>query len=188
MPLLTARHALPHGPRRVLVAGGSGAGKTTLARRIAGVLDLPYVELDGLFQGPGWTPRPSFRAEVQCFSSGPAWVTEWQYESARPLLAARADTLVWLDLPRPVVLARAVRRTVRRRVRRERLWHGNVEPPLWRVLTDAEHVVRWAWATEPLVAPRVLTALGERPELVVVRLRRRGDVPRWLAGPLAGQV
>ncbi|HEY0558792.1 MAG TPA: AAA family ATPase [Frankiaceae bacterium] len=188
MPLLTARDALPHRPRRVLVAGGSGAGKTTLARRIVGVLDLPYVELDGLFHGPGWTPRPSFLAEVQRFSSGPAWVTEWQYESARPLLAARADTLVWLDLPRPVVLAGAVRRTVRRRVRRERLWHGNVEPPLWRVLTDAEHVIRWAWATEPLVAPRVLAALGERPELVVVRLRRRGDVPRWLAGPLAGQV
>jgi adenylate kinase family enzyme len=187
VPLLTARDPLPSRPGRVLVAGGSGAGKTTLARRIARTLDLPCVELDGLFHGPGWTPRPGFLAEVAAFSAGPRWVTEWQYAAARPLLAARADTVVWLDLPRLLVLARVVRRTVRRRLRRERLWHGNEEPPLWRVFVDAEHVVRWAWATAPTVAPRVRAALSARPELVVVRLRSSGEVARWLAGPLARQ-
>jgi hypothetical protein len=165
VPLLAARDPLPSRPGRVLVAGGSGAGKTTLARRIARTLDLPCVELDGLFHGPGWTPRPGFLAEVAAFSAGPRWVTEWQYAAARPLLAARADTVVW----------------------RERLWHGNEEPPLWRVFVDAEHVVRWAWATAPTVAPRVRAALSARPELVVVRLRSSGEVARWLAGPLARQ-
>ena len=39
----------------------------------------------------------------------------------------RADTVVWLDLPRRVWLPRLVRRTLRRVVRREELWNGNRE-------------------------------------------------------------
>jgi hypothetical protein len=36
----------------------------------------------------------------------------------RDVLPARADLLIWLDLPRRLVMARVVRRTLRRRVRR----------------------------------------------------------------------
>ncbi len=131
----------------MLVAGTSGTGKTTLAARVADVLDVPHVEIDALFHGPGWTPRPTFVAEVAEFSAGPAQVTEWQYGQVRPLLAARADLLVWLDLPRAVVMRQVVRRTVVRRVHRQRLWHDNVEPPLRTLLTDPEHIARWAWST-----------------------------------------
>jgi adenylate kinase family enzyme len=60
MPLLGARDPLPRRPSRVLVAGTSGSGKTTLATRIAGTLTVPHVEIDALFHGPAWTPRPSF--------------------------------------------------------------------------------------------------------------------------------
>jgi adenylate kinase family enzyme len=81
---------LPRRPRRVLVAGASGAGKTTVAGRVAAVLGVPHVELDSLYHGPGWVPRPEFEADVYAFTAGPAWVTEWQYTKVRPLLAARA--------------------------------------------------------------------------------------------------
>src|SRR5690606_20822603 len=37
--------------RRILVAGTSGAGKTTLAGRVSGALGLPYTELDSLYHG-----------------------------------------------------------------------------------------------------------------------------------------
>src|SRR4051794_41505122 len=100
MPLLCATDALPRRPRRVLIAGTSGAGKTTLAGRVAGVLGVPRTELDALHHGPGWIPRPEFRADVERFSSGPSWVTEFQHDAVRDLLLERADLLVWLDLPR----------------------------------------------------------------------------------------
>src|SRR3954465_5280769 len=100
MPLLGAPDALPHRPSRVLVAGTSGSGKTTLAARIAETLAVPHVEIDALFHGPGWAARPSFLQDVHTFSAGAAWVTEWQYGSARAHLAERADLMVWLDLPK----------------------------------------------------------------------------------------
>ena len=184
MPLLTAEDALPRRPARVLVAGTSGAGKTTLARRVAGLLTLPYVELDALFHGPGWAPREEFMADVGRLAAAPAWVTEWQYPAARPLLAERAELLVWLDLPRAVVVRRLVLRTVGRRLRRQELWNGNQEPPLRTFLTDPEHLVRWAWRNHAPGRTRVLALQSERPELVVVRLRTPGQVERWVGGPL----
>ena len=77
-----------------------------------------------------------------------------------------------------------VRRTLRRRVRREVLWNGNVEPPLRTVLTDRDHIVRWAWRTHGRTADRVASARARRPELAIVRLTSADDVGVWVRGPL----
>lgn len=184
MPLLGAADPLPRRPERVLIAGTSGAGKTTLARAVAEVLGCPHVELDSLHHGPGWTKRPEFEDDVRRVAAGPAWVSEWQYTAVRERLLARTDLLVWLDLPRAVVMARVLRRTVGRRVRREVLWNGNTEPPLRTMLTDRDHIVRWAWRTHDRTRERVRAACAARPELVVVRLRNAAEVAAWGAGPL----
>jgi adenylate kinase family enzyme len=180
MPVLGASDGLPGQPHRVLVAGTSGAGKSTLARAIAGRLELPYVEIDSLFHGPGWTERGSFDADVERFSAQPRWVTEWQYPAVRAMLAERADLMVWLDLPRWTVMRQVVGRTVRRRLRREQLWAGNLEPPFRTILTDREHIVRWAWTSHGRGAQRVMSLAEARPELPIVRLRSREAAAGWL--------
>lgn len=180
--MLRATDPLPVRPRRVAVAGVSGVGKTTLARRIAAVAGIPHTEIDALFHGPDWTPRPAFVDDVRALVARDSWVTEWQYSDARPLLTARADLLVWLDLPFWwVTLPRVVSRTLRRRLRAEHLWNGNLEPPLHTFFTDREHIVRWSVSTRNTYRERI-PAL--RPDLAVVRLRTTGEVERWLAGPL----
>jgi adenylate kinase family enzyme len=182
--VLTAADDLPARPARVLVAGTSGSGKTTLAALIAAQLQVRHVEIDALFHGPGWIPRPSFEADVHRFTAEPAWVTEWQYGQFRAALAARADLLVWLDLPRAVVMRQVVHRTVRRRLRRQPLWNDNVEPPLRTFFTDSEHIVRWAWSTHHESAIRVRGLLEEHPQRAVVRLRSHEEADLWLEGPL----
>ena len=184
--MLGAHDPLPARPRRVIVAGVSGVGKTTLAGRISDILDIPHTEIDGLFHGENWTPRESFLSDVRALVAGEAWVTEWQYSLARPLLAERADLLIWLDLPfLRVALPRVIRRTVRRRRRRQELWNGNVEPPLVTFFTDPEHIVRWAWSTRHTYRERVPRADAEHENLVVVRLRSQREVDAWLSSGLA---
>lgn len=185
MPIIGSAAPLPARPTRILVAGTSGSGKTTLARRIAAALDLEHVEIDALFHGPGWTPRATFEQEVDAFSTRDGWVTEWQYSVVRPRLAARADLMVWLDLPIRTVMRQVTGRTLLRWVRREELWNGNLEPPPWRFLTDDEHVVRWAWRTRHHTARRIEQLLVDHRDLPIVRLRTHAEAATWVAGPLS---
>ena len=180
--MLSARQTLPGPtPARVLVAGVSGVGKTTVARRIGEKLGLPHTEIDSLFHGPNWTPRSAFDAEVRELVARPAWVTEWQYSSARPVLAARADLLVWLDLPFRVTLARVIRRTLRRARTRETLWNGNVEPGLWHAVTDAEGIIVWAVKTRKKYRREVPALEAEHPGLAIVRIRSQREADAWLS-------
>ena len=119
MPLLTWKDALPGRPRRVLIAGTSGAGKTTLATLVARSWQLPRVELDALHHGPNWQPRAAFVSEVEAFVRQPRWVTEWQYTAKLgEILHSRADCVLWLDHPRGLVMRQVVGRTLARKIRR----------------------------------------------------------------------
>ncbi|GAB5080397.1 P-loop NTPase family protein [Arthrobacter sp. AD-310] len=178
---------LPHLPRRVAVAGVSGAGKTTLAGRIAEVIAAPHIEIDALYHGPGWVPRESFLDDVRSMVDGDTWTTEWQYRAARPILLEHADLIVWLDLPFwTSTLPRLLRRTIRRRLRREVLWNGNVEPQFHTFFTDPEHIVRWAFSTRHKYRTRIPELSRTAPHLPIVRLRSQREVERWLEVVLAG--
>ncbi|MGN6781095.1 MAG: AAA family ATPase [Marmoricola sp.] len=167
--------------QRIAINGRAGAGKSTLARRLSSALDLPSTEIDSLQHGAGWQRRPSFVEDVRAVIDGERWVIEFQYDDTRPLILERADVLVWLDLPLHVTMWRVARRTLSRRIHRTELWNGNREGPLWRILVDPEHIVRWAWTSRHEAGARIAWVRDVRPDLPVVRLRSRRKVEAWLA-------
>ena len=83
-----------------------------------------------MFHQPGWEPLPEdeFRRVVEAAAAGDSWVMDGNYSAVRPLVWARADTVVWLDLPRRTVMRQVIWRTLRRAVTRQELWNGNREP------------------------------------------------------------
>ena len=179
--MLSAADELEPPPARIAIAGAPGAGKTTLARALSTALDIDAIELDALAHGPNWTIRPEFAADVAAFTATDRWITEWQFDEARPVIAARADTLVWLDLPARVIMSRLVRRIVASRRRHEVLWAGNVEPPLWTVLVEPNHMIRWGYRSIGLVRAQVIAAQNDYPQLRIVRLRSRAEVEAFVA-------
>lgn len=166
---------------RVVVAGVSGSGTSTLARRLGERLGIPYTEMDALHWGPDWTSRPAFLDDVCTLVAGERWITEWQYTVARPLVIERATVLIWLDTPFPVTLARVVRRTLRRRRQREPLWGGDVEPGLPHALIAPEGIILWTIRTRAKYRRSVPRLRAERPRLPVIRLRSQRDVERLVA-------
>lgn len=177
MPLLLPDDGtrLPLDPSRILVAGPSGAGKSTLAAEIHAELDLPYTETDSLYWGWNWTPRESFLEDMRDLAARQRWVAEWQYRGARPILLERATVMIWLDLPVRTVMRQVIRRTLRRRRTRERIWGTSVEPPLPTFFTDRDHIVRYAWRTRHTAAGLVEAALEQRPGLPVLRARSHAE-------------
>jgi adenylate kinase family enzyme len=104
--------------------------------------------LDALFHQPGWVPldAETFKARVvEAMVASATWVVDGNYSVVRETVWERADTVVWFDLPYAVVMARTIKRTVRRVVTREELWNGNREP--WSNLYSFDpkkSIIAWA--------------------------------------------
>jgi len=181
---------------RIVVVGTSGAGKTTLARRIAALLELPHIELDAINWQPGWRDLTrqdpeEFVRRVNEAIRAEAWVLDGNYGPVRDRVWLRATHLVWLDYQRPVIMARVISRTLFRAVLRTELWAGNRER--WRQLLRPSHPIRWAWSTwerrRRETAERL--AQSECAHLVVFRLRRPSEVTQaieFLVSCLANEV
>jgi adenylate kinase family enzyme len=173
---------LPAGTARVLVAGSTGSGKTTMARELAGILGVPHTEMDALVHGPGWTPRPQFLADVEAMLATGRWITEYQYRVVKERLLAAAQAVVWLDHPFPLVARRLIGRSIARAINRQPFYNGNTE-----------RASAWLHASHPLriVFSRHFAAKRARTEaelaeaaargVVVVRLRGAQAERRWLA-------
>ena len=169
------------GVQRVLVAGITGAGKTTFARALAGRAGLPFHEMDALYHGPGWQPLPTFVDDVASIVAGDRWVVDsYGYQQVRELLWSRADTVVWLDFSRRVVMTRVLLRSFDRAWHRREIFNGNTEGfGSW---LDAEHPVQWAWreyaARRADLAARF--ADSQYAGIAKAHLRTPADARRWL--------
>ena len=172
--------------RRVSVVGTSGSGKSTLARELAEILGVPHLELDAVHHQPGWAPLPTdeFRRIVAARAAAGGWVIDGNYGRVRDLVWARADTVVWLDLPKRTVMRQVVWRTLRRVALRRELWNGNRER--WRnffTWNPEQSVISWAWHKHaPDRARYAATAASPASaHLRFIRLTSRRDVARFLA-------
>lgn len=138
---------LPPSPR-IVVIGSSCAGKSTFARSLARVRGCPHIELDQLFWSADWQPKAAaeFRRQVAASADAECWVADGNDSSARNVLWPRATTVVWLDVGLPRVLWRGIRRTLRRCLSRQELWHGNRES-LRRTFLSRESLLLWIVTT-----------------------------------------
>ncbi len=157
-----------------------------MAVALAAALGAPHVELDAIYHQPGWVPlsEDDFRARVAVATATASWVVDGNYSVVRDVVWARADTVVWFDLPYAIVLGRTIRRTVRRVVTREELWNGNKEPfsNLWS-LNPEKSIIAWAATRHRVYRGRYAEA-GHDPRWGhrrFVRLRSQAEADAFLA-------
>lgn len=116
--------------QRIIIVGPSCSGKSTLGERLADALRVPFVELDALYWQPRWTPTPDdeFAEKIRTATGSGCWVVAGNYQRhTMSTIWPRADTVVWLDFPLPLVIWRILRRSWRRWRREELLWETNHE-------------------------------------------------------------
>jgi adenylate kinase family enzyme len=162
-----------------VITSASGNGGTTFARAVATRLGVPFVELDALHHGPGWTEASAeeLRAKVEPIVATDAWVIDGSYRGKLgELVLERAEIVVWLDLPMRVWLPRLVRRTLVRIVHQEELWGGNRES-LRGAFLGRDALIPWTlrhYRRRRRLYPQRLAAFN------VVRLRTTEDVERFM--------
>lgn len=180
---------------RISVVGTSGSGKTTLSKQLAKTLSARHIELDALHFEPGWNQvsAEEMRRRVDEATEGttraangnPTWVADGNYHNKTDLLAwQKADTVVWIDLPRWRIITRVARRTFWRALTRRELWNGCREGwaglAFWREPEDS--IVRWAWDSFPGNRERYEGAMSDPrwAHLTFVRLRSPREVASFL--------
>ena len=173
--------------RRVNVIGGSGSGKTLVGRAIAAKLDVPFIELDEIHWGryPDWRmpADDEFRLWVKEAIAGERWVVDGSYSRTRDIVWARADTVVWLELPFLLRLWRVLRRTLARMLTREPLW-GLQRETFRASFFSRDSLLLFMIRTERRRS-RTYREWLARPEyrhLKVVHLRSSKELAGWLAG------
>jgi adenylate kinase family enzyme len=166
--------------RRILIVGNSGGGKSTLAGRLGEKLCLPVIHLDVLYWQPGWVEADenAFRADVLTALQTPAWICDGNFSGTWDIRMPLADTIVWVQQPRLVCLARAIWRVAAYRGRRTR-------PDMAQGCDEKFDLkfYRFIWTYDAKVAPRLEAALTEFGDHArVVRLRSDREIADFLAG------
>jgi adenylate kinase family enzyme len=172
---------MPSPRKKIILIGSGGAGKSTMARRLGGVLNLPVYHLDALFWRAGWqeSSRDELRRKQEFICAQDAWVIDGNYGGTLDVRLAAVDTVIFLDLPRTVCLFRAIKRSV--------LLHGKTRLDMApdcpeRFNREFFKFLKWIWDYPVRSRPGVLTKLESlrgRKEIVILRTSR--EVTAFLA-------
>jgi adenylate kinase family enzyme len=158
--------------RRIVVAGTSGCGKTTLAKALSERLDIPHIEIDRHFWNPGWVAnsKEGLRERVAPLVEEDGWALDGNYSKLHDLTWSRAECVIWLDYPLPVILYRLLRRTLKNCLQKHELCNGNYES--FRLqLFSRKSIFLWALQTHRSRRRKLLAGLERYPHLELIRFR-----------------
>lgn len=165
--------------RRAVILGTSGAGKSTVARALSHIYQLPHIDLDHLTTGtyPPVTGE-AFVRRLHAVLAQPKWIIDGDYQRRLgDMVISQAELAVWLDLPLRVSLGRMSRRTVQRvRSGEMALRTGHIR---WVAHEIHSHIRRRITMGRRLAA---------HPSLRVVHLRSQKQVDAWLATQPSSQL
>ncbi len=148
--------------RRIMIVGGPGSGKSWLSHRLGELGGLPVHHMDHIHWLPGWIERDPREKDMLTreIHAKERWILEGGHSRTYGDRAARADLLVWLDLPAGLRMRRVLWRSIRH--------HGRTRPDLpdgcpetlGRQTVD---FLRFIWRTRETSRQAVQRAVDRRP-------------------------
>lgn len=168
--------------QRVMIVGGPGSGKSTLAIRLGEKTGLPVYHMDQIHWMSGWVPRdiPEKDALTQSVHAKPAWIFEGGHSRTYAARAARADMLIWLDIPVYPRFWRVIMRLIR--------GYGRTRPDLppgcpERLRRDTVEFYRYIWRTRQTSRATIERLVAKAPpNLTVIQLRSLSEINAFLDG------
>ena len=162
--------------QRIIIIGCGGAGKSTLARKLGEVLDLPVVHLDKLFWKPNWveTSREEFDALLAQELAKDKWIMDGNFNRTMPERIKRCDTIIYLDFSRVVCLMGVVKRVI--------TTYGTVRPDMGEGCPERIdfEFMKWVWNFNKNKRESYYKMLNEVEGIETIVLKNRRAVKMFL--------
>lgn len=115
--------------KRIFIVGSSASGKTTLAKQLGEIFNLPVYDLDQYYWLPAWqtVAFATFQTRVNAILAEELWIISGNYPEVQSLILAKADMLIWLDYSFFRCLYQGFRRSILRAFSHELCCNGNQE-------------------------------------------------------------
>jgi adenylate kinase family enzyme len=172
---------------RINIVGASGSGKSTFARALAKVLNLPYYELDQLFWKSAWEESSDdelFR-KVHDVTSQPRWILDGSYTRTAPIKWKQVELVIWLDPSLARTILQVTKRTLYRSLTQQEIWPGTGNRESLRKAFLSKHSIIWWAITTHRNNRRRYTSIMSSPaysHIPFMRLNSRTDVASFLKG------
>lgn len=166
--------------QRILVYGVTGAGKSSVALRIADRTGLVCHLADELSWEPGWVPVPQDeqRRRSAAIVANESWVLDTAYGAWLDVVLPRTELVVGLDYPRWFSLQRLIRRSVVRGLNKKPICNGNTES--LRALFGPDSIIGWHFRSFGRKRRRMRSwALATEGPRVLLFTRPR-ELDRWI--------
>ena len=91
---------------KIIIIGCPGSGKSTFARKLKSIIDLPLYHLDMIFWNGDRTtiPKEIFNNRLRKIMSTSEWIIDGNYSSTMEMRLKECDTVFFLDYPTEVCL------------------------------------------------------------------------------------
>ena len=116
--------------QRIIIIGSGCSGKSTFSRQLGDKLLLPVRHLDKHFWLANWTSKGevTWQKELDKLIGEDRWIIDGDYKESYAKRAERADTIIFLDVPRYKTMARFIKRVIKNRGKtRADMAEGNIE-------------------------------------------------------------
>lgn len=162
--------------KRILIIGSSGAGKSTVARRLGAATGIEVVHLDRLYWKPNWieTEKAEWRAILVEILRNESWIMDGNYSGTLDLRIERADAIMFLDFPRAVCVFRVLKRlALYRKTKRPDMADDCAERFDW-------NFIKWVWNYPTRSKPKVEAMLKRfENEKKIIHLKSKKDVENY---------
>lgn len=162
--------------QRVVILGCPGSGKSTLARALGEKTSLPVVHGDKLFWHTGWVESSKEEIDRKLIAAAQEdhWIIDGNYTRTLPYRLQRADTILYLDLPRWVSVSSVIKRIF--------FYRGTTRPDLPEGCPERIELefLSWVWNFNKTKREKLYALLEQYPDKTIHIFRSRRAVNKFI--------